>query len=345
MDLLDNLDMIKPRDPEGALDVAGDSASQLTWEAVIEQPDSGEFHPAKIVLAGMGGSAQAGKLARSWLQLQIPFEVVSDYALPNWVDDSTLVIASSFSGNTEETIASLKDAQNRGAHVVVMSSGGQLIEIAKEHNIPYVQLLKVPQPRYSTIVQLRAITRIFEHYGVVEGAYQQIATLGDQVSSMINQIKPEVPAIDNFAKQLALKCVGKTPIIYASSLFAPVAFKWKISFNENAKNTAWWNELPEFSHNEFIGWSSHPIEKPFAVIDLRSSFDRPRISERFDLTDRLLSGQRPAAHNVQLHGESILCQMICGFIMADYVSIYLALLNGVDPTPVELVERFKKELS
>lgn len=345
MDLLDNLDAVRSLDPEGALDIAGDSASQLRWEPVIEQADDGDFRPSRIVLAGMGGSGLAARAIKNWLQLQCPLEFVNDYVLPKWVNEETLAILISVSGNTEETISSFEDAQNKGARIVVMATGGKLIDLAKERGVPYVELLKVPQPRYGSIIQIKAISKVLEYYDVAEGLLEQIKILDESVSSMIGQIKPEVPTTDNFAKQLALKCVGKTPIIYSSTLFSPVAYKWKISFNENAKNTAWWNELPEFSHNEFIGWSSHPIEKPFVVIDLRSNFDRPRISERFELTDRLLSGKRPSAHEIRLHGESVICQMICGFIMADYVSIYLALLNGVDPTPVELVERLKRELS
>lgn len=344
MEILDDLNVISQRDPQGALDIIADSASQLNWEAVIEQPDNGQFRPLKLILAGMGGSAQPGKLAQKWLDLEIPFMVVSDYSLPRWVDENTLVIASSFSGNTEETISSLHGAQDRGATVVVMAAGGKLIDIAKQHNLPFIQIMKVAQPRYSAIAQLKAIVRFLEHYRLVEGAYDEINALGNMVSGLVDQSAATVKIVDNRAKQLAIQCVGKTPIIYSSSLFSPVAYKWKISFNENSKNTAWWNELPEFSHNEFIGWSSHPVDKPFAIIDLRSSFDHPRVKQRFELSERLLSGQRPASHEVQLLGDSVLAQMIYGFILGDLVSIYLGILNGVNPTPVALVEELKKQL-
>lgn len=344
MDVLDDARVIAERDPQGALNIIADSAAQLAWDAVLEQPDSGAFNPLKIVLAGMGGSAQPGKLAASWLDLEIPFSVVSNYTLPRWVDENTLVIASSFSGNTEETISSLEFAEERGATVVVMASGGKLIDIARERNLPFIQIMKVAQPRYSAIAQLKAITRFLEHYGVAEGIYGEVNDLGETINEVVSRSAASVDTIDNPAKQLALKCVGKTPIIYASSRFAPVAFKWKISFNENSKNTAWWNELPEFNHNEFIGWTSHPVEKPFAIIDLRSPVDHPRVKQRFELTDRLLSGMRPAASEVQLKGDSLLAQMIYGFILGDFVSIYLGILNGINPTPVELVEELKKQL-
>ena len=125
---------------------------------------------------------------------------------------------------------------------------------------------------------------------------------------------------------------------------SPVAYKWKISWNENSKNVSFYNEYPEFNHNEFLGWSSHPIEKLFAVFNLRSSFDDPRIQKRFEVSDRLLSGKRPAARNIELQGVSPLEQMLWGSILADFASIYLAILNNVNPTPVELIEKLKVEL-
>jgi glucose/mannose-6-phosphate isomerase len=296
----------------------------------------------------MGGSCLGGLLAKKWLDFQHdltqPFEIVRDYTLPKSVDGDTLVICFSVSGNTEETLSSLDDAQIKGARVAVIASGGKLLDLARERNLPFVELAKISQPRYGVIMHLRAITKTLAHYGTAVNSYNEIATLTQPLVDMIATLVPSVPTVDNPAKQLALNCVGKTPIIYAASLFAPLAYKWKISFNENAKNTAWWNELPEFSHNEFIGWASHPIEKPFAVIDLRSNFDHPRIAKRFELTEKLLSGRRPAAHEVWLHGDSVLCQMLCGLVLADFTSIYLGILNGVDPTPVDLVEELKREL-
>ena len=124
-----------------------------------------------------------------------------------------------------------------------------------------------------------------------------------------------------------------------------MAYKWKISWNETAKNVAFWNEYSEFNHNEFKGWASHPVEKPFAVFDLLSSFERPRILQRFELTDKLLSGKRPAAKSIHLKGETPLAQLLWGAILADFASTYTAVLNGVDPTPVVLIEKLKQELA
>ena len=348
MELLDDSNVIRQRDPEEALGIIAGAATQATWDAKLEQVASGIFMPSKIVLAGMGGSCLGGLIAKKWLDYQYnlaqPFEVVRDYTLPNYVDSDTLVICFSVRGNTEETLASLDDAQIKGAHVAIIAAGGKLLDIARERNLPFVQLAPLSQPRYGVIMHLRAITQILAHYGVAFGAYDEIATLASDITEAISSVAISVPVTNNPAKQLALHCAGKTPIIYASSLFAPLAYKWKISFNENAKNCAWWDELPEFSHNEFIGWASHPVEKPFAVIDLRSSFDHERTAKRFELTEKLLSGRRPASHEIQLRGDTVLAQMLCSCVLADFASIYLGILNGVDPTPVGLVEELKKEL-
>ncbi|MEK7602816.1 MAG: SIS domain-containing protein [Patescibacteria group bacterium] len=138
--------------------------------------------------------------------------------------------------------------------------------------------------------------------------------------------------------------VGKSVVIYAGSILAPVARKWKICINENAKHVAWWNQYPEFNHNEFIGWSSHPVDKPYCIVDLLSNLDHKRIQKRFEVTERMLSGKRPAAHNVHLNGDSPIKQILWTSVLGDFVSIYLAVLNNVDPTPVDLVEKFKLAL-
>ena len=138
--------------------------------------------------------------------------------------------------------------------------------------------------------------------------------------------------------------MGKSAVVYSGSFLAPAAYKWKISFNENAKNVAWQGILPEFSHNEFIGWSSHPVNKPYAIIDLQSSFEHPQIKKRFEVSTRLLSGKRPNPNEVMAEGNSQLEQLLWTVIVGDFTTIYLGLLNGVNPTPVDLVEKMKKEL-
>jgi glucose/mannose-6-phosphate isomerase len=156
--------------------------------------------------------------------------------------------------------------------------------------------------------------------------------------------RPDVATKDNYAKQLALEVIGKSVVMYGGPLTYPAAYKWKISFNENAKNVAWVNQYSEFNHNEFLGWTSHPLDKPYCVIDLRSSFEHPQIQKRFELSARLLSGRRPAPQTVTAVGETLLDQLLWLVALGDFVSLYTAILNGLNPTPVDLIEKFKREL-
>jgi glucose/mannose-6-phosphate isomerase len=345
-DTLDNENILAQRDPEGALKIVAEQFTQASFDAVLINKENDGRKIENIVVTGMGGSALAALLAKAWLKadMTVPFDVVRDYDLPAYVNQSTLVIASSYSGNTEETVSALGQAQAKGAQIGVIASGGKLIEIAEAAGIAHVVLPTGFQPRMAVIYNLRALLALLENFGVVSGKYDEIATLSEWLGQETTAWAPTIPAEHNYAKQLAMQAVGKTPVFYGGALTAPVAYKWKISLNEDAKNVAFWNEYPEFNHNEFLGWTSHPVEKPFAVFDLISSFEHPQILKRFEISDRLLSGLRPKATVVHLVGDSEIAQLLWGSILADYVAVYVAVLNGVDPTPVELIEKFKKEL-
>jgi glucose/mannose-6-phosphate isomerase len=348
MEILDAENMIKQRDPFDALGMAANEWEQLTLDLPVQNAPSEKRAYANIIMTGMGGSALSANLARDWLNLGIPFEVVRGYELPRYVGPDTLVIASSFSGNTEETLSALAFAYDHGATVAITASGGKLLEQAKSDNKPYVELPDVfhNHQRMGTIANLAAFINILVAHGVCDSsAVGELRDSSDWLRTASESWNSTVAYEQNVAKQLAWACAGKSPVIYAGSQFRGVAYKWKIGFNENAKTVAWWNELPEFNHNEFLGWASHPIEKPYAVIDLRSSFDHPQVKRRFEISDRLLSGQRPKATVVELQGESVLRQMLWGSVLGDFVSIYLAMLNGVNPTNVDLIEKLKGELA
>ena len=347
-DILDNRNVISQRDPAGALGVIASQYEQARFVARVQNPEHDHRKVESIVVAGMGGSALAALMVKVLLnrELPLPFEVVRTYDLPAYVNESTLVIASSYSGNTEETLSALEQAQEKGAQIGIMASGGKLIDIAKERDIAYVTVPAGIQPRMATVYNLSGLFALLENFGVVDGSWmKELNNLSEWLKQEINQWTPNVPTIHNAAKQLALQSVGKTPVFYGSPLSAPLAYKWKISWNENAKNVAFCNEYPEFNHNEFLGWTSHPVEKPFAVFDLVSSFDTARIAQRFELSDKLLSGQRPHAQAITLKGNTILAQLVWGAILADFSSTYTAILNQVDPTPVVIIEKLKQELA
>lgn len=346
--MLDDENVLRQRDPKNALGVAAAQNEQSRFAVEVLHPENDGREITRVVVMGMGGSALAALLVKSWLseELMVPFEVIRTYNPPAYVDTNTLVLASSYSGNTEETLAGLDAARARGAQVAIIASGGKLDAIAEENSIAHVTLPADLQPRMAVIYNLRALVAILAHFKVVSyDRFAEISDYADWLGKKARQWTSDVTTDKNYAKQLALLAVGKTPVFYAGSLMSPVAYKWKISWNENAKNVAFWNELPEFNHNEFLGWTSHPIEKPFVVFDLVSRFEHPRILKRFEISDRLLSGQRPKSNVIDLQGPSVIAQMLWASILADFVSIYVAILNGVDPTPVPLIEKLKVELA
>jgi glucose/mannose-6-phosphate isomerase len=288
----------------------------------------------------------AALISTTWPGYSIPFEISRNYDIPNYVSDRTYFIACSYSGNTEETLNALSQAEAKGAKIAVIASGGKLADIAKEKNYPIAIIPKAEQPRYAVFYNLKALITLLEQAGLLNEA--GIAeNLNQTAAFMQNGVKSwlaTVPTSDNPAKKIALEVIGKSAVIYAGPKLWPAAYKWKISFNENAKQVAWANQYPEFNHNEFIGWTEQPVDKPYAVIDLRSNLELPRIQKRFEVSERLLSGMRPAPTIVQAEGENLLEQLLWTITFGDFVSIYTALLNGLNPAPVDLIEKFKKSL-
>jgi glucose/mannose-6-phosphate isomerase len=346
--MLDDINVLKQRDPSGALTIALKQYEQANYLVDVTNKDYDGRVIANIVIAGMGGSALAALLVKSWLKLEltVPIEVVRTYDLPAYVSHDTLVIASSYSGNTEETLNCLQQAQSKGSQIAIIASGGKLVEQANANGIALASLPVDFQPRMAVIYNLRALVSLLVNFNIISTSkLDEIAGISDWLQNETAKWAGEVPATNNYAKQLALHAVGKTAVFYGGTLTAPVAYKWKISWNENAKNVAFWNELPEFNHNEFLGWTSHPVEKPFAVFDLVSNHEHPQILKRFQVSDRLLSGMRPKSTVINLAGESSIEQLLWGSILADFVSIYVAILNGVDPMPVLLIEKLKAELA
>ena len=346
--MLDDVNVFKQRDSSGALGIAGSQYEQTKFKVELCNKASDQPSITAVVVAGMGGSALAALLLKSWLksELTVPLDIVRSYDLPAYVNQNTLVIVSSYSGNTEESISCLYQADTKGAKVAIITSGGQLIERAKANKITYAPLPGGIQPRMAMIYNLCALVEILANFGIVPiDKIDEISSKSDWLKSESDKWASDVPTNNNYAKKLAIQAVGKTAIFYGGTLTAPVAYKWKISWNENAKNVAFWNELPEFNHNEFIGWTSHPVEKPFAVFDIISNLENPKILKRFEVSDRLLSGQRPKSTVINLAGATVIEQLLWGTILADFVSIYVAILNGVDPTPVQLIEKLKHELT
>jgi len=346
--MLDDANVLKQRDPAGALTIAGAEYEQVKFRPDIIDSDNDGRQITSIVVAGMGGSALAAVLVKSWLksELKIPISIVRSYGLPLYISQNTLVIASSYSGNTEEVLSCLNQAKEFGAQIAIIASGGLLINDAQNNHIAHVILPSGVQPRMAVINNLCALVALLANFGLVSSdKLDEISSLSDWLQAESAKWASDIPTDNNYAKQLALVAVGKTAVFYGGPITAPVAYKWKISWNENAKNVAFWDAFPEFNHNEFIGWTGHPVEKPFAIFDIVSNLEHIRIQKRFEVTDRLLSGYRPKSTVINLQGKTAIEQLLWGSILADFTSIYLAILNNVNPTTVPLIEKLKIELA
>lgn len=344
--MLDDLKYIHQRDGKDALGHAERQWQQLLHKFDFDDSSLKDKNFDNIVYGGMGGSALAALVSKSWPGYDLPFEVCRNYHIPAYVSAKTLFIAASYSGNTEETLSALAEAEATGATIVVIASGGKLKDLASEKGYPYLELPKVVEPRYAVFANLKAICCILEAAGLCHHnpSKEALERAAEFIKKSVADWTAVVPTDKNPAKKLAMELAGKSVVVYAGPMLAPAAYKWKINCNENAKNVAWWNELPEFDHNELMGWSSHPVDKPYAIVELRSNLEHPRVQRRFEVGEQLLSGRRPAPNVVEVKGETLLQQLLWSIAYGDFVTMYLGLLNNVDPGTSDVVEKFKKQL-
>lgn len=345
--MLDDLNRLEQHDVAMDLELARAQFEQVLYNPEILCPDHDGRKIDNIVVAGMGGSALSALFVKTWLKfdLQVPLEIIKTYDLPASVGPSTLFLTSSYSGNTEETVSCLDQAKKAGAQIAIIASGGKLVDDARSSDIAHIVLPGGFQPRMAMIYTLCAMTKLFSHFGLVDkNKLAEISQTADWLNSEISKWLPEVPTKDNYAKQLAHWALGKSAVFFSGSFTYPVAYKFKTCANETAKNLSFLCDYPEFNHNEILGWTSHPIEKPFACFDIISKFEHSQILKRFDISDRLLSGQRPKPTTIALEGDTAIAELLWGSILADFVCIYLASLNGVNPISVGLIEKLKVEL-
>lgn len=342
--MLDDIKKIHELDRDNTLAEVARFPEQLRQEIPCEPVFRPTNDILNVVYAGMGGSALAALLVQTWPSMRVPFEVVRDYNLPPYIGEKTLVIIASYSGNTEETISALYEAESKGAQIAVISSGGTLAELATTRGYSLATLPHVIQPRFVVGYNYRALLGILQSADLFWGDMSELAEAADFLSEVVKELAPSVPTVRNAAKQVAEKCVGKSVVIYAGHKLAPAAYKWKIGFNENAKQIAWCGVLPEFNHNEIVGWLRHPQHKPYVVIDLHSSYEHPRIRTRFRVAEELLAKTRPSSFLIEAQGTSLLQHVLWASVFGDFVTIYTALLSGENPAPIDIIETFKKSL-
>ena len=342
------------REAVGAVDVTDQLADILAlpdhlrdavWRvesAMLEPVDT----PGGLVVAGMGGSAIGGALAAAALadHASRPILAARTYGLPPWTTPDTTVLCASYSGNTEETLACYESAGALGAHRIVATTGGRLAELAREDRVPIIPLPGGFQPRaavgYMTVTALEVAALC----GAGDRLTAEIDVAASHTEQLVAEWGPD-SAEDSLAKSLARGLCDTVPVIAGAGLTAPLAYRWKTQLNENAKIPAFAHELPELDHNEIVGWESAAGLGRFAAVFLDDDDAHPRVKARIELTEQLIAPSAAATFRVHARGRTPIERVVSLVLLGDLVSLYIAVLRGVDPQPVEVIERLKAALA
>ncbi len=343
-------DLIGKHDPKGMRNLILNFPNQSEEAVTIGEAANIKLKTSNvqnIVITGLGGSAIGGDLLRAYLadKCDVPVIVNRHYYFPEYVGKNSLVIISSYSGNTEETTSAYKDAIKRKAKIFCITSGGEVERIAKKYKHPYIKIPGGLPPRaalgYSFFPTLIALSKL----GFIKNQKKEIK----ETLALLNTLSTRYSnhgAADNLALNLASTLHGKLPLIYSGAdKFDTVNVRWRGQIAENAKTLAFGHVFPELNHNEIVGWEMlKDIMKKIHVIILRDKEDYKRIQLRMDISKEIIGGQADGITEVYSEGKSLLARTFSLLYLADWLSFYLAMLNGVDPSPVKKIDFLKEEL-
>lgn len=299
-----------------------------------------------LEISGMGGSSLPANILRIYLsslyaqdrtnQKRLGIFQNRFYALPHEAYDNCLNFFASYSGNTEETVASLQEALKHKLPSIGFATGGKVAELCQTNGIPCAMLPAGIQPRYATGYFFAAMVQVLVNMGLIPDKSADLLQLE-------KQLVKDIPRLEKQGKKIAQKLVGKTPVIYASPKFKSLAMIWKIKINENAKTPAFYNFFPELNHNEMVGWTLP--QGQFHVLTLLDETDHPQNIKRMKITAKLMKQKGTDTTLITLEKGNLLQTIFSTLILGDWISYYLALAYGQDPTPVEMVEALKKQLA
>ncbi|MDM7999262.1 MAG: bifunctional phosphoglucose/phosphomannose isomerase [Dehalococcoidia bacterium] len=302
----------------------------------------------KVVIAGMGGSAIGGDFVRRLAMLEntLPVWVHRDYGLPPFVDRNTLIIFSSYSGNTEETLSCFNESLRTQAKKMVLTSGGKLKSLAEKERIPVLTIDYEAPPRAAFSHSFLSLLGIFHALRLLQDKSADVKESLAIMKRVQEGASDKTPLESNLAKQLAADFFGRLAVIYGASLLSEVAFRWKTQVNENSKSWAFHEVFPELNHNAVVGYPlPSEIRDKVMVVMLHAPSLHPRISVRYQVTSEILTKAGIRNKRVEAIGRSALAQMIGLVLLGDYVSYYLAMLNRTDPTPVAVIDTLKSRLA
>lgn len=302
------------------------------------------IHPAdreikNIVICGMGGSGIGGKLVSQWIagEIALPVSLCQDYTLPNFVDQHTLVIGSSYSGNTEETLAALEIARNKGALIKCISSGGTLEQFCKNNKYDIIIVPGGNQPRAAIAYSLVQLLHIFRSLGMISGkSLEEIIHGKEAIDTNLDANKAE-------GKRIADFLFGKVGIIYSEAAYEGVAVRARQQLNENSKFLGWTHAIPEMNHNELVGWGGGSDK--FAVIFMRTEDMNPRNAARMDLTQEIIAKKTPHIYELNAKGNSLIERSLHLINVMDWASYYLVELNKVDVFDIKVIDHLKNSLA
>jgi glucose/mannose-6-phosphate isomerase len=347
-----SLESLKKLDKSNMLDLLLDFPLQCKAAVDIAEGAQVAFTKrgfTKIVFCGLGGSAIGADLIRSYLYFEskIPIQVFREYTLPACVDNTTLVFLSSYSGNTEETLSAYSQAKESGAILIALSSGGQLKEYAQRDKVGFIEIPGGLPPRcalgYMSIIPLCILGKL----GLVKDAGRSINQTVAVLEHLKKGLSPRIGQKDNIAKSAALKLFNKLAVIYSASVhFDICAVRLRGQLAENSKALSSSHVFPEMNHNEIVGWENpRKLFKDFVVVMLRDKGAHPRVKLRMDITEDILHKEGIKIIEIWSRGEDLLARIFSLIYIGDFISYYLALLYGIDPTPVEKVTYLKNQLA
>lgn len=349
---LDDVEAMQQLDPGGMTDLIVGLPDQLkeAHEIGLKAEVPEDYSSVKnVVISGLGGSAIGGDLLRSLTigKSRVPISVNRDYDIPAYVGSDTLFVASSYSGNTEETLRAFDLAVSAGARILCISSGGELTRRATEQGIPVVKIPGGPAPRAALGYSFLPLLIVMRRLGLVDDNADDVSEMLSVMVGLREVLAPRSPEGVNQAKQLARKMYGKLPIIYGAEGYrAVVAQRWKGQVNENSKAPAYWNVYPELDHNEIVGWKSNPeILSDMYVINLRDKAESAKLQKRIEVTSEVIEKLAAGVENVWAVGKSDLAKLFSLVYIGDFASLYLAFLNNEDPLPVASITYLKSQLA
>jgi glucose/mannose-6-phosphate isomerase len=336
----DALAAVRAADPSNQLDdVLGlpDHLSDALWR--VESAKIEPFEATGLVVCGMGGSAIGGDLAAVAFgsRLSRPITTARGYELPSCLLPDEAVLCSSYSGETEETVACYEGAEALGARRIVATTGGELAQAARRDGVPVIGLPGGLQPRAAVGYLFTVAAEVAALIGAAPGIRTEIDSSAAHLTDARDELAERAATV---ADQLE----GTVPIVYGADLTGPVAYRWKTQINENAKMPSFAGELPEADHNEIVGWAGAGGSQRFSAVFLEDRDQHPRVGQRFDLTAKLIEPNAAAVVRIETEGDSRTERLLWAVMLGDLVSLQLAARRGVDPAPVEVVERLKDEL-